>query len=113
MKKKYIKSFYLTNFILKIFELNGEQIGCISKKWNWDVIEDFLYIDSFDIKFPMDLSVSIKALILGAAVLIVSNCFLFYLNYLVSKGIFYFIFRIICTTRDGEFHNVIAYTLGW
>lgn len=64
--------------------MNGEQIGKISKQWSGLAREIFSVADFFGINFPMDLDVKMKAVMLGACMLIVSKinivfCYQFYL----------------------------------
>lgn len=47
-------------------------VGRISKQWTGYVQEYFTDADNFGIKFPQDLDVKIKAVLLGACFLIVS-----------------------------------------
>ncbi len=48
-------------------------IGRISKQWTGFEAEAFTDADNFGLQFPMDLDIKIKAVILGACFLIVSN----------------------------------------
>ncbi len=48
-------------------------IGRISKQWTGFEAEAFTDADNFGLRFPIDLDVKIKAVILGACFLIVSN----------------------------------------
>ncbi len=48
-------------------------IGRISKQWIGFEAEAFTDADNFGLQFPMELDVKIKAVILGACFLIVSN----------------------------------------
>lgn len=59
--------------ILQIFSLDGEEIGKITKHWSGLAQEMFTVADNFSIKFPGDLSIQAKALLLGACILIVRN----------------------------------------
>ncbi|XP_060785072.1 uncharacterized protein LOC132891480 isoform X1 [Neoarius graeffei] len=45
-------------------------VGCISKQWTGFVREAFTDADNFGIKFPLDLDVKMKAVLLGACFLI-------------------------------------------
>lgn len=54
----------------KIFTLEGEEIGRISKQWSGLARELFTDADFFGISFPMDLDVNMKAVMLGACFLI-------------------------------------------
>lgn len=49
------------------------QVGKITKQWSGLVQEAFTDADNFAISFPLDLDVKIKAVLLGACFLIVSN----------------------------------------
>lgn len=49
------------------------QVGKISKQWSGLVKETFTDSDNFGITFPMDLDVKMKAVMLGAIFLIVSD----------------------------------------
>lgn len=57
----------------QIVDLNGNEIGEISKKWTGFVQEAFTDTDVFGISFPMDLDVRMKAILVGACMLIVSG----------------------------------------
>lgn len=54
----------------KILSLDGTEIGKISKQWSGLARELFTDADFFGISFPMDLSIDIKAIMLGACFLI-------------------------------------------
>lgn len=47
-------------------------VGRVSKQWTGYIQEAFTDADNFGIKFPLDLDVKIKAVLLGACFLIVS-----------------------------------------
>ena len=49
------------------------QVGTISKQWSGLLNELLTDADHFNCSFPMDLDVNIKAVLLGAVFLIVSN----------------------------------------
>ena len=49
------------------------QVGKISKEWSGMLNEMFTDADNFGISFPMDLDVNMKAVVMGAAFLIVSS----------------------------------------
>lgn len=49
------------------------KIGKISKQWTGLLREAFTDSDNFGIQFPMDLDVKMKAVMIGACFLIVSN----------------------------------------
>lgn len=50
-------------------------VGRINKQWTGYVQEAFTDADNFGIKFPLDLDVKIKAVLLGACFLVVSIYF--------------------------------------
>ncbi|XP_055304798.1 phospholipid scramblase 1-like [Sitodiplosis mosellana] len=54
----------------KILSLEGTQVGKISKQWSGLAREFFTEADNFGISFPMDLDVRMKAVMLGACILI-------------------------------------------
>lgn len=54
----------------KIFTVNDEEVGRISKQWSGLARELFTDADFFGISFPMDLDVNMKAVMLGACFLI-------------------------------------------
>lgn len=49
------------------------EVGCISKKWSGILREAFTDADNFAVSFPMDLDVRMKAVMIGASFLIVSQ----------------------------------------
>lgn len=49
------------------------EVGMISKQWTGLMQEAFTDADNFGIKFPLDLDVKIKAVLLGGCFLIVSK----------------------------------------
>ncbi|XP_051874600.1 phospholipid scramblase 2-like [Pristis pectinata] len=49
---------------------SSEEIGKITKVWGGLVVEALTDADNFEVSFPMDLDVSIKAVLLGASILI-------------------------------------------
>lgn len=51
--------------------MEGTQVGRISKQWSGLTREFFTTADYFGISFPMDLDVRMKAVMLGAVMLIV------------------------------------------
>ena len=57
---------------------DGQPIGDITKQFSGLIRELYTTADNFGVKFPMDLSVNMKAILLGAVFLIVSQfaCFL-------------------------------------
>lgn len=56
---------------LQIVNLGGAQVGHISKQWSGLTREFFTTADYFGISFPVDLDVRMKAVMLGAVMLIV------------------------------------------
>ena len=60
-------------FLSQILALDGTQVGKISKQWSGLVKEAFTDADNYGISFPMDLDVRMKAVMLGACILIVSH----------------------------------------
>lgn len=52
------------------------KIGKISKQWTGLLREAFTDADNFGIQFPMDLDVKMKAVMIGACFLIVSDIYL-------------------------------------
>jgi uncharacterized protein YxjI len=57
-----------------IISVDGSaKLGSITKQWSGFAREAFTDADDFRINFPMDLDVQIKAVVLGACFLIVSN----------------------------------------
>lgn len=56
-----------------IFDLEGAEVGNITKQWSGLGRELFTQADTFGVSFPVDLDVSIKATLLGATFLIVSD----------------------------------------
>lgn len=71
---KFEKYFFCASFIcyaLQIVSMNGTEVGRISKQWSGLTREFFTTADYFGINFPMDLDVRMKAVMLGACMLIV------------------------------------------
>lgn len=61
-------------FALQIKSLDEQSVvGKISKQWSGLVREAFTDADNFGIQFPLDLDVKMKAVMLGACFLIVSQ----------------------------------------
>jgi len=54
----------------KVLSLDGQKVGKISKQWTGFVREAFTDADMFGINFPMDLDAKIKAVLIGACLLI-------------------------------------------
>lgn len=48
-------------------------VGKISKKWTGLLREFFTDADNFGIQFPMDLDVKVKAVLIGACIMVVST----------------------------------------
>lgn len=57
----------------QIVDMNGTEIGKISKKWSGMAREYFTDADFFGINFPIELDVKLKATLVGACMLIVRN----------------------------------------
>ena len=53
--------------------LDGEEIGKIAKQFSGLIKEYFTDADNFGVQFPMDLDVKMKATMIGAVFLIVSQ----------------------------------------
>lgn len=70
-------------------------IGRISKQWTGFEAEAFTDADNFSLQFPMDLDVKIKAVLLGACFLIVSNMY----TLLIQTIILFKCFKIIQTVK--------------
>lgn len=60
--------------------LDDVEVGQISKEWSGILREMFTTADFFGIKFPVDLDVRMKAVMLGACMLIVNLLSLFEVN---------------------------------
>lgn len=73
-------------------------MGKISKKWSGLVQEAFTDADNFGINFPMDLDVRMKAVLVGACMLIVSGFLFLIMKNEVLRGIFDY--RISCSLRN-------------
>lgn len=57
---------------LQVLSKDGEtEVGKISKQWTGLLRENYTDADNFGAKFPMDLDVRMKAVLLGAVFLIV------------------------------------------
>lgn len=93
--------------------MEGAEVGRISKHWSGLAREFFTNADHFGISFPMDLDVRMKAVMLGACMLIVIYKLIIKkilrnslsLNNLINnKKItdFCFHFRIQCSTRPDQ-----------
>lgn len=50
--------------------MNGVTIGAVTKEWGGLIKEYFTDIDTFNVSFPLDLDVNMKAALLAAALLI-------------------------------------------
>lgn len=82
---------------LQILSLDGTQVGKISKQWSGLARELFTDADNFGISFPMNLDVRMKAVMLGACILIVippKNVATFDDFSMFSINVFFFPFRI-------------------
>ena len=55
----------------QVYSADGQKIGKISKQWSGLVREAFTDADTFGINFPIDLDPKIKAVLIGACLLIV------------------------------------------
>lgn len=80
--------------LFQITTNNGEQVGKISKQWSGLAREMFTDADFFGINFPLDLDVKMKAVMLGACFLIVSEP----LTTLFSRNSLIFCFILFCRT---------------
>lgn len=79
--------------------MNGEHIGKIAKQWSGLAREIFTDADFFGIEFPIDLEVQLKAVLLGACMLIVSRIYLIrilllfneisFFNFCIQDFVFY------------------------
>ena len=58
-------------------DINGDDVGKISKQWMGCCTEVFTNTDTFKIKFPENATLEIKAVLLGATMLVVSCWYLF------------------------------------
>lgn len=65
---------------MQILGLDGTQVGKITKQWSGLAREFFTDADYFGISFPMDLDVRMKAVMLGACMLIVSKILMIFLK---------------------------------
>ena len=54
----------------QVATVDGTEVGRVSKQWSGLAREYFTDADNFGIKFPMDLDVRVKAVVLGACFLI-------------------------------------------
>ncbi|KAH9359517.1 hypothetical protein HPB48_000919 [Haemaphysalis longicornis] len=66
----------MTLFLKYSAKGGGMKLGYISKNWRGMFEELFTDADNFTLVFPIDLDVKVKALLLGAAILIVSTAFM-------------------------------------
>lgn len=62
---------FFFEWILQIVSLEGTEVGRISKQWSGITREFLTTADYFGISFPVDLDVRMKAVMLGAVMLIV------------------------------------------
>lgn len=81
-----IKDFLIIIFAIQVVSLTGAKVGKISKQWSGLAREIFTDADFFGITFPLDLDVRMKAVLLGATFLIVSNCFCYLIAQSDSKS---------------------------
>lgn len=87
--------------ISQITTLGGEQVGKISKQWAGWVREMCTDADFFGITFPLDLDVYMKAVMLGAVMLIVNSILI--LIILNVYNVFVLIVnRMQCSSRNLE-----------
>uniref|UniRef100_A0A8C4SUG7 Phospholipid scramblase n=1 Tax=Erpetoichthys calabaricus TaxID=27687 RepID=A0A8C4SUG7_ERPCA len=62
--------------VADVLSLDGNsEVGMITKQWGGILREAYTNADNFGVQFPMDLDVKVKAVMLGACFLIVSNVF--------------------------------------
>jgi hypothetical protein len=66
--------------------MQGLQVGQLSKKWSGCLQECYTDEDKLSMSFPVDLDVKMKAVLMGAAVLIVSSHNESYCNYVMQLG---------------------------
>jgi len=52
--------------------MSGTVVGMITKQWGGFIKENFTDADTFGVQFPVDLDIKVKALLIGASLLIVS-----------------------------------------
>jgi len=57
---------------LQVSNLQGTQVGMITKKYGNFIVEEFTDADTFAVQFPVDLDIKYKAVLIGASLLIVS-----------------------------------------
>lgn len=89
------------SYHLQIKQMDGAEIGKISKKWTGLAQELFTDASHFGISFPLDLDVRMKAVLLGACLLIVTIHFL--THFLFFTNFFYFCFcRTQCTLKESD-----------
>lgn len=66
----------MTFYVSQVRSADGEhKVGVIQKEWSGFAKEIFTDADNFGISFPLDLDVKIKAVLLGACLLIVRRFF--------------------------------------
>lgn len=70
-------------------------MGKISKKWSGLAKEAFTDADTFGISFPMDLDVRMKAVLIGACMLIVSTNSILFNTQFGNKNLLMVNFRIL------------------
>lgn len=76
--------------------MNGDEVGKISKQWSGLAREMFTDADFFGINFPMDLDARMKAVMLGACFLIVTNNYYVCSQYLSKLNS---LFRMPCSSK--------------
>lgn len=59
-----------TDRVFEITDLNGTKCGAITKKWTGFLKESYTDADNFNVTFPLDLDVKLKAVIVGATFLV-------------------------------------------
>lgn len=91
--------------------MNGGNVGKISKQWSGLGREMFTDADHFGINFPMDLDVKLKAVMLGACMLIVSSNKLSKMKTNSINNYVLYFKRISCTSRAKEEINLIQFML--
>lgn len=78
-----VNDFWFDLFGLQIFDINGAQVGHITRKLKYVQLEEQ---NDFIINFPIDLDVRIKTVLLGACILIVITTFNFDLDFDFDKN---------------------------
>lgn len=85
-----------------VTSMDGHEVGEIKKKFSGFGRELFTNADKFGVTFPVDLDVKVKALLVGATLLVVIILFIFiYLtNVIILFCLFFFFNRILHTLND-------------